>query len=128
MSFQFVNCDNGIADGIAQMLEELGEPPQVLTPDSPRPLVVHRVMGQMTLVVNGAGLALLAGRTVELTAGDLLILTPGCEHSFAAVGGDLQLRHWHWPQALLHEDRIILKEEADFATVVAEHDLDSGRQ
>lgn len=112
--FKLVKCDKGIADGIAQMLEELGEPPQVLTHDSPRPLVVHRVMGQLTLVVGGAGLALLAGRTVALNAGDLLILTPRCEHSFAAFGGDLHLRHWHWPQASLHEDRIILKDDADF--------------
>jgi hypothetical protein len=127
MSFQLVKCDDGIPEGVAQMLEELGEPQQVLTPDSPRPLVVHRVMGQMTLVVSGAGLALLAGRTVALAAGDLLILTPGCEHSFAAVSGDLQLRHWHWPQALLHEDRIILKEEAHFGALVAAPDLDGNQ-
>lgn len=125
--FKLVKCDNGISDGIAQMLEELGEPQQVLTHDSPRPLVVHRVMGQMTLVVKGAGLAILAGRTVALAAGDLLILTPGCEHSFTAVGGDLHLRHWHWPQALLHEDRTILKDEADFDTVVAVPDIDGSQ-
>lgn len=117
--FKIVKCDDGIFDSIGQMLEELGEPPQVLAHDSPRPLVVHRVMGQMTLVVKGAGFAVLAARTVALAAGDLLILTPGCEHSFAAVGGDLHLRHWHWPQALLDQDRVILMDEADFGTVVA---------
>ncbi len=123
--FKIVKCDNGIAAGLAQMLEELGEPHQVLTHDSPRPLVVHRVMGQMTLVVSGAGLAALAGQTVTLAAGDLLILTPGCTHSFAAIGGDLHLRYWHWPQALLHEDRTILEDEADFGPVVAESYVDS---
>ncbi|MGH3885199.1 MAG: AraC family ligand binding domain-containing protein [Pseudonocardiaceae bacterium] len=122
--FKLVKCENGISDGIAQMLEELGEPPQVLTHDSPRPLVVHREMGQMTLVARGAGLAHLAGRTVALAAGDLLILTPGCKHSFAAVGGDLHLRHWHWPQALLNEDRSVLQDDVDFGPVAAAPDLD----
>ena len=122
--FKIVNCDGGIFDGIAQMLDELGEAHQVLTGDSPRPLVVHHVMGQMTLVASGAGLAQLGGQTVPLAAGDLLILTPGCEHSFAAIGGELHLRHWHWPQAMLHEDRTIVKEEADFGPVLAEPDID----
>jgi mannose-6-phosphate isomerase-like protein (cupin superfamily) len=123
--FKIVKCDGGIFDGITQMLDELGEPRQVLNGASPRPLVVHRVMGQMTLVVSGAGLAQLAGETVSLSAGDLLVLTPGCEHSFAAIGGELHLRHWHWPQAMLLEDRTILKDEVDFGSVLAESDIDS---
>jgi mannose-6-phosphate isomerase-like protein (cupin superfamily) len=115
--FQLIKCGDDIFGTVTTMLDELGEAPQMLTRDSPRPLVVHRVMGQITLVLSGDGLARLAGRTVALAPGDLVILTPGCEHSFAAVGGDLQLRHWHWPQALLHEDRIILQDNVDLGPV-----------
>jgi hypothetical protein len=125
--FKIVRCDTDMATNVGQMLHELGEPPQVLTKDSPRPLVVHHVMGQMTLVTGGAGFALLAGRTVALTAGDLFILTPGCEHSFVAGDDDLHLRHWHWPQALLEHDRTVLEDEASFDTVAAELDAEERR-
>lgn len=125
--FQIVRCSNEIHDAVAEMLEELGEPPQTLTPDSPRPLVVHRTMGQLTLVAGGAGLALLDGQTVALATGVLLILTPGCEHAFAALGGDLRLRHWHWPQALLHEDRIIVHDHVDFSPLPITPGLDGDR-
>lgn len=117
--FKLVKCENGISGGLADMLDELGEPRQVLTPDSTRPLVVHRVMGQMTLVLSGSGLALVAGRTIALEADHLLILLPGCEHSFAATSEELHLRHWHWPRAVLDEDRTILRDDVAFAATVA---------
>ena len=70
------------------MFEELGEPIQVLTPDSERPLVVHRLMGQLTLVTRESGFASLQGETLTIRLGDLLILAPGCEHSFLCPVGE----------------------------------------
>jgi mannose-6-phosphate isomerase-like protein (cupin superfamily) len=96
------------------MFHELGEPPQILVPQSPRPRVVHRVMSQLTYVRRGAGLAVLAGDQIPIKAGDLMILAAGCEHAFASFEGELELLHWHWPQALLHEDRYIVADEQAF--------------
>jgi mannose-6-phosphate isomerase-like protein (cupin superfamily) len=113
---KLVSNEPETAAALAAMLRELGEPEQILTVESPRPLVVHRVMGQLTLVLGGHGLVSLDGDVKSLQQGDLLILAPGCEHSFAALDGALHLAHWHWPHELLDEDRTVLDEEVAFAT------------
>lgn len=104
---------------LAAMFHELGEPAQVLTPDSPRPLVVHHVVSQLTLVVEGHGLGAFAGTVLELFPGTLLLLAPGCEHAFRAPRGQLVLQHWHWPQDHLASDRTIVSERHEFS-----HDMD----
>lgn len=125
--FQVVRCKPQIALDLAAMLDELGEPPQTLSSNSPRPLVVHRTMGQLTLVVGGRGQALLDNQVVALGSGDLLMMAPGCKHSFAAVDGDLRLRHWHWPQALRNKDRVIVSDQVDFEAlpVVSARDVET---
>jgi len=111
--FQALKVSDEMRSVLTTMLDALGEPPQVLTTDSPHPLIVHRVMGQITFVAAGTGLASLAGQAVELNPGDVFILSPNCEHAFRCQGDALELRHWHWPQALLETDRIVLVEAFD---------------
>ncbi|MGY0237009.1 cupin domain-containing protein [Longispora urticae] len=112
--FQRLKINDAMGTVLPGMFSDLGEPVQVLTPDSPRPLVVHRVMSQATYVRSGSGLVSLAGETFTLEPGDLLMLAPGCEHAFLAPDGDLELLHWHWPQALLHSDREIVAPYFEF--------------
>ncbi|MGW0523243.1 cupin domain-containing protein [Crossiella sp. NPDC003009] len=107
--YQVVSIEEPMWPSLREMFDELGEPPQVLTRDSPHPLVVHEVMGQLTFVQEGSGFISLDGDERAVKAGDLLILSARCEHAFlSAVDGELVLRHWHWPAALLETDRKIL--------------------
>ncbi|MGH8902250.1 MAG: AraC family ligand binding domain-containing protein [Egibacteraceae bacterium] len=100
---------------LERMFDDLGEPPQVLTAASDRPIVVHRSVGQMTLITQGSGYALLGDQEFEVGRGDLLILAPGCEHAFHSPDKALILRHWHWPQAALADDRHMVKDTYHFA-------------
>lgn len=122
--FQLLKIDRGVLSALCDMFDELDEPVQVLTGESPRPLVVHRTMGQLTLVRAGRGYASLGGETLPIEAGDLLVMAPGCEHSFRCPSGELELRHWHWPQALLNTDRTILADTLDFGAVAPLGDID----
>ena len=117
--FQAQKVTDELRPILTTMFDALGEPPQVLTTQSPHPLVVHHVMGQITFVAAGTGLASLAGHTLELNPGDLFIMSPGCEHAFLCQGDDLHLRHWHWPQALLETDRTVLVEAFVFPSGAA---------
>jgi mannose-6-phosphate isomerase-like protein (cupin superfamily) len=112
--FQLLKIEQHLTQALAEMFAELGEPAQALGPDSPHPLVVHGVMGQLTLVVSGTGFASLAGETFAIEPGDLIVMEPGCQHSFYCPVDELVLRHWHWPQALLDTDRVIITEAFDF--------------
>jgi quercetin dioxygenase-like cupin family protein len=114
--FQITKVSEELRPVLAGMLDELGEPAQVLTADSPHPLVVHRSMGQLTFVAGGNGYVSLAGQTHRLEPGDLIVMAPGCEHAFLCPAGLLHLRHWHWPQRLLDTDRAVLAEAFTFAT------------
>jgi mannose-6-phosphate isomerase-like protein (cupin superfamily) len=100
---------------LVRMFADLGEPEQMLTVDSPRPLVVHRAVGQLTFVAGGRGLAVLGGEQIAIEEGDLLLIAPGCTHSFHAPGPPLRLRHWHWPPAALADDRAVLRVVQEFA-------------
>jgi len=112
--FQQFAVQPALLQHLAGMFQGLEEPAQVLAPESPRPLVVHRVVSQLTLVAEGRGVASLAGKELELSPGTLLLLAPGCEHAFGAAGGRLVLHHWHWPQDQLAADRTVLRERHDF--------------
>ena len=87
----------------------------MLTGESGRSLVVHHRMGQLALVRRGRGYASLDGETISIEGGDLIIMAAGCKHSFMCPHDELELRHWHWPQALLHTDRTILVGTFDFS-------------
>lgn len=117
MSYQRLRIDPDLLPALRDMFDELGEPVQVLTPDSARPLVVHSVMGQLTLIADGLGYALLDGAEFAVEPGDLLVLLPECRHSFYCPDGELTLRHWHWPQRELFVDRTILQQVAPFTAM-----------
>ncbi|MGH3829166.1 MAG: cupin domain-containing protein [Pseudonocardiaceae bacterium] len=112
--YQLLKIDHEVLPVLGGMFDELGEPIQVLTPESTRPLVVHHTMGQVTLVCRGRGHVSLDGESLPIKEGDLIIMAAGCEHSFMCTQGKLALRHWHWPRALLHADRVILVDTYDF--------------
>ncbi|MBF6064435.1 AraC family ligand binding domain-containing protein [Nocardia terpenica] len=114
MSFQRIRIDDALLPAVVEMFDELGEPVQVLTPDSDRPLVVHHIMGQVTLIAGGTGYVLMDDAEFAVGPGDLLVLSPRCRHSFYCPEGELTLRHWHWPQRELHTDRTILRDVAPF--------------
>lgn len=114
--FQHIEVKPQLLAHLSRMFEELGEPAQILNAASPHPLVVHHVVSQMSFVVEGSGYASLAGQELSITAGDLLLLAPGCAHAFRSTVEDLVLRHWHWPQDRLAEDRFILDDEHVFAS------------
>lgn len=118
--FQIVQINDRIRPVLVSMFDELGEPEQVLTPGSPSPLVVHEYMGQLTYVTMGEGYIALAGQTFELATDDLIVMAPGCEHSFLCPSGTLHLRHWHWPQELLATDRTILMGELRMGSTLAQ--------
>lgn len=99
---------------INEMFDHLGEEPQILTPNSPSPLVYHNVMGQMTFVVRGTGLGAFDGDIVPLSAGLVVYLAATCRHAFKSTSSELELRHWHWPPELLFSDRLTEIERFDF--------------
>ena len=113
--FQVVQMGEPAAAALEAMLAELGEPKQTLSPASPRPVVVHEIVAQMSLVVGGVGLALLAEEEIVLQRGTLLIVLPGCHHAFHVHGGELCLMHWHWPTAALRTDRRVVVERHEFS-------------
>ncbi|GAB2961006.1 cupin domain-containing protein [Saccharothrix stipae] len=112
--FQRLRIEEPVLPAVREMFTHLGEPVQVLTPDSGRPLVVHHVMGQLTMIDRGTGYITVDGQAFPLTAGDLYVISPGTPHSFRSTGDELHLRHWHWPQHLLHTDREILLPHVEF--------------
>lgn len=117
--FQHIKIELHLVAHLSNMFEELGEPAQVLDATSPHPLVIHYVVSQMSLVIAGSGYASLAGREISIATGDLLLLAPGCAHAFRTSGGDLVLRHWHWPQDRLADDRFILSNQHEFGSLPA---------
>jgi quercetin dioxygenase-like cupin family protein len=48
----------------------------------------HDEMYEIYLVAHGASTALVAGRTIELAAGDMLVVEPGEAHTFLTSSGD----------------------------------------
>lgn len=117
--FQRLAVDEAMITEMERMFDDLGEPRQELTADSACPIVAHYAVGQMTFVAEGRGLALLADQEIEIARGDLLMLSPGCEHAFHAPDGTLVLRHWHWPQAALVSDRHIVAEHHNFISATS---------
>jgi hypothetical protein len=110
---QLTRIDEAMLPTLAEMFGRLGEPPQTLTADSPQPLVIHRKMGQLTLVAAGAGYISLDGAEHMVQAGDLAVLSRDCPHAFR-TDSRLELRHWHWPQEYLETDRSILQAHYSF--------------
>jgi hypothetical protein len=92
---------------------DLGEPPQTLDAASPRPVVWHEFMAQLTLVQAGSGVVLLDESEYEVSDRTLLYIPPGCRHAFA-TSTELRLLHWHWPQRLLASDRHTESERHQF--------------
>lgn len=117
--FQHIKIEPHLVVHLSHMFEALGEPAQVLDAASPHPLVIHHVVSQMSLVIAGSGYASLAGREVPISTGDLLLLAPGCAHAFRSAGDDLVLRHWHWPQERLADDRFIINDQHEFGSAPA---------
>ncbi|MEV6927298.1 AraC family ligand binding domain-containing protein [Dactylosporangium sp. NPDC051485] len=118
--FQYVRIDDAVLPALLDMFDRLGEGSQVLTADSPHPLVRHGTMGQLTLIRRGHGYITIAGHHQTIGPGDLFIMAPGCPHAFRCLDGELELGHWHWPQELLDTDREILEPAFAFAADGAE--------
>jgi hypothetical protein len=111
---QVISIDSSLLPTLRDMFDNLGEPAQVLSVDSDRPLVLHSQMGQVTLVTSGYGYISLDGIERPIRVGSLAVLSKGCPHAFYTPG-HLELRHWHWPQALLSLDRTIVQDRYEFS-------------
>ncbi len=114
--FQRFRVTSVLAQEMTKMFEELPEPLQVLLPDSPHPLVEHRIMGQLTAVVGGSGWVCTDGIEYEVSTGDMILIAPRCPHAFLAPAR-LELRHYHWPKAQLDSDRYILTPDFVFRSL-----------
>jgi hypothetical protein len=114
--FQRFSVNSALGREMTRMFDELPEPLQVLLPDSPHPLVEHRIMGQLTAVVGGTGWVCTDGVEYEVSVGDLILIAPRCSHAFLARDR-LELRHHHWPQAQLDSDRYILTTDFTFRSL-----------
>lgn len=80
----------------------------VLTASHARPVVVHKLHKQLTLVAGGSGDAILNGEVNRLYQGDFVIFERGVSHAFVAQSRAFDLYHWHFRDQTDMADRYIL--------------------
>lgn len=79
-----------------------------LTPSDNSPVVVHKVINQLTYVISGEGIVVLNGVEKKICTKDCFFVEAGTRHSFAALSDELTLFHIHIPDEGRDNDRFII--------------------